>query len=121
AVAVTGVGAGALGASLAGVDARNAGANWAGVGGSAISLAGVVAGLSTILLDNITQSAIVVVFSILQIVLLVRSIKPTSRSLSAFYHSKSQPFIILNAACILGMLGGAGLAWWLSSMTNTAA
>ena len=120
AVAVAVAWAGFLGAYLAGSDARNANAEWAGVGGSAIALAGLVAGLSTALLNSAVQNAIVVVLCLLQIVLLVRSLKPITKSLSVLYPSKNQPFIILNVACVLGMLSGAVLAWWLSSMSTAA-
>ena len=112
--------AGFFGAYLAWLDARDTNAQWAGVGASAISLAGLMVGLSTTLLNGAAQNAIVVVLCFLQIVLLVISLESITKSLSALYRSKFPPFIILNAACVLGMLGGAVFAWWLSSM-NTAA
>lgn len=119
----TGVWAGA-GAAFLGVlwavnDAYHADARWAGIGGSAIALTGLMAGLYTSLLDTNMRS-VVVVLCLLQIVLLVGSLRFATRSLSGFDNSKVLLFVILNAACILGMLGGAVLAAWFTA-TNAAA
>ncbi len=112
--------AGLLSAYKAGNDAHDIRANWAGIGGSSNALAVIMSGLSMILLDDAELRTVIIVFCFLQTVLLLRSLKSATNSLSILYASKIQSFIILNAACVLGMLGGAVLAWWLSSM-NTAA
>ena len=65
------------------------------------------------------QSIIVIVPCLFQAFLLVKSLKPSTRVLSNRFHSAFKPFAILNTACVLGMLCGAGLAWWFSSMRNT--
>ncbi|MFK8186452.1 MAG: protein kinase [Phormidesmis sp.] len=90
-------------------------AYWTGIGGSAISSAGFITGVWFPVIfseqGNVFLSMCALTLSGLQIVLMVKVLQPIILSLSGLYQSKVKPFMILNTACVLGLLFGAVIAW----------